>query len=356
MSFKIKRLLIAGLFVLVFALLLGPFLFLSSPVPVGYVDGIAVCEPEYNPGPSGYTEDRVAAEYPDYRARLRELLANSDDVDARVIGTILDHRFDDSARLSALHELTSEYPDNQLLHMHYLSNCADDAAHPACETGLINHALEVNQENAVAWMLGSIYRDVTGNEVGSDLALRTATNAPEYDDYYGRQIEIMADAMPLMAQPDANFLRYTIVGESTMLLMNSGYQLSEVCGNANPARVQLFESCAAIGERMYQESDATIMNLVGLGIAQIGHRRAGNRAEYERFLGIYEQNERERRAPDSDLSVFGNVGGLMSYDAGLTRFWFDAIIELGESGAITATVAEARRRSSEPGYAPCARN
>lgn len=356
MSFRLKRALIAGLFCLVFLLLLGPFLFLSAPTPAGYVDGIAVCEPEYNPGPSGLSDDRFNSEYQDFRSRLRALLIESEDTDAKVIASIMDHPTNDEARISALFELTTEYPDNQLLHIHFLSNCANFADHPSCNEQLVNHALELNRSNAVAWSLAAIYRDAKGNEVGTDLAMQTGANAPIYDDYYGRQIEIMAEAVTAPGVPDQNMLRMSIVAESTMLLMNNGYQLSQVCGYANPSRMRLFEACAAIGERMYRESGPTIMNLVGLSIAQIGHRRAGNRAESERFLSIYEQNERERRAPDSAYSAFGTTGGLMSYDSSLTRYWFDAIIEVGESQAILDTVAEARRRSSDPSYAPCTRS
>ena len=56
---------------------------------------------------------------------------------------------------------------------------------------------------------------------------------------------------------------------------------------------------------------------------------------------------------DSDVSIFNSMGGLLTYDLNLARFWMDAIVESGEQGAVSATVAEARRRSSDSSYQPC---
>lgn len=348
-----KRWLAAGFFLLILLLTVGPLTLLRSPAPAAYVNGIAVCEPEYNPGPSSMAQAQFEEDYPDLRAQLENKLENSENPDARVVSILLKNRFDDRARISALEALATDYPENKLLHMHYLSLCSENADYADCVEPLVDSALELNRENAVAWSLVAIYRDATGNVIGSDRALAAAVNAPQFIDYYGEQIEVMLDTIPVSNDFSELQLRYAVVGEATGLLLKYSYQLSYLCGNANPSRIQLFESCANFGERMYEESNATIMSLVGSSIAEVGYRRMGDSQNAIRMEQLYEDYTRRRSDPESDASVFNSMGGLLTYDLNLSRFWLDAIVQYGEQGAMSATVAEARRLSSDPSYAPC---
>ena len=51
---------------------------------------------------------------------------------------------------------------------------------------------------------------------------------------------------------------------------------------------------------------------------------------------------------------FDSVIGLLTYDRRLTRIWLNAVSAEGDQAALAATLAEARRLSSDPAYAPCA--
>lgn len=348
-----KRWLAAAFFVLVLLLTVGPLALLRSPAPAGYANGIAVCEPEYNPGPAGTALADFDANYLEYRNQLEQVLIESGNPEATVIATLLRNRNDDESAISALRDLTVEYPQNAFLHLHYLSFCSEHANNENCAEDLIAEALELNRDNGAAWSLAAIYRDVRGDQFGSDQALRMAVRAPDYDDYYSRQVQYMLDVVPDLGEYGDTWIRYSLLAETPTLLLKNASQLSNLCGNAQPSREQLFQSCAEFGERMYLESHATIMNLVGSAIAEIGYRRLGDMENASRMAQVSEGYADSRRNPESDAEAFRSMGGLLTYDLNLSRFWMDAIVEFGEQGAVSATVSEARRRSNDPSYQPC---
>lgn len=67
-----KGWLLAAFFVLVLMLTLGPLTLLRSPAPVAHVNGIAVCEPEYNPGPAGMALRQDAAPHRTHWLQLEQ--------------------------------------------------------------------------------------------------------------------------------------------------------------------------------------------------------------------------------------------------------------------------------------------
>lgn len=342
-----KKLIAAIFFIVVPVLTVAPFVLFRSPTPDHFEHGIAVCEPEYNPA---QTE---SWSFDEYRALLNGLLIESTNPDALVIASMLENRNDSNARLSSLEQLTSEWPESQLLNMHLLNECAGNSEHPYCQPDRVEEALAVNRDNAVAWSLAAIFRDIRGDSVGAESAMQSATSSPSFDDYFGHQIRVMRDHGPTESKYELIPFRFNIIAEATNLLLSNSHLLSNVCDTANPSRDQLSSTCVEFGERMYQQAQSTLMNFVGLSIAEIGARSAGNPDLEVHYQLLYEEIQENRNLPGSDTDLFNTVSSLMSYDADLNEYWIDSIIELGEEGAMKATVAEAKRLSGNPDYAPC---
>jgi hypothetical protein len=87
-NYRRKRWLAAGFFLAILLLTIGPLTLLRSPAPAGYVNDIAVCEPEYNPGPAGIAQAEKNESYLEESDSLIQLLANSDDSDVSIFNSM----------------------------------------------------------------------------------------------------------------------------------------------------------------------------------------------------------------------------------------------------------------------------
>lgn len=93
MNRKQKRMVIAIFFLVVPLLTVSPFLLFRSPSPDRLEFGIAVCDPEFNPGPQAQAVEEPIASYRNFVSRLDEiLLAESTDRSSfMVLGGLLSY-------------------------------------------------------------------------------------------------------------------------------------------------------------------------------------------------------------------------------------------------------------------------
>ncbi len=88
-----KKIVAAVFFLLVPLLTVAPFILFRSPAPVGIENGIAVCDPEYNPGPQAEATEEPEKSYREYLERLDQILPedNSDKAAFTVVGGLLSY-------------------------------------------------------------------------------------------------------------------------------------------------------------------------------------------------------------------------------------------------------------------------
>lgn len=346
---------IVSIVLLSIALLLWSYHFTRIEIefPESHIDGLLVCSPEYNPRPWGMSEQEQAATIDAYIEQLDETLAASTNTDARVMAAVRRNDFNVANRIDELADLITQDPDNRLANLHFLNACTKIAEHPACDADSVVRANTVNGNNAVSWSLLAVYRSELGDNFGVDRAMARAANAPEFDDYFGTQLRIMRDAMPSGSEHQQMRLAWTLMFWSNLTL-NNGSQVAYLCSNDDPLRAGLLRACLDFGERMQLESQSLIMTMVGGGIQQTAYGAMGNVEEANRLEQEHLAFQRNRSAPDSLFSQFHKVSSLMSYDVDLALYWMDNFIEFGETETAMANiVAEGRRLSADPDYAPC---
>ena len=74
MNRKQKRMVIAIFFLVVPLLTVSPFLLFRSPSPDRLEYGIALCDPEFNPGPQAQAVEEPMASYRNFVSRLDEII------------------------------------------------------------------------------------------------------------------------------------------------------------------------------------------------------------------------------------------------------------------------------------------
>ena len=272
MTIDHKKMLMIGL--LSIALLLWAYHFTRIEIefPESYSDGVLVCSPEYNTGPGELSEQELAASWEQF---VEEALAESANTDARVMAAVIRNDLNVTNRIDELADLIAQYPDNRLANLHFLNACAESAGHPACNENTVVQANTVNGDNAVSWSLLAVYRAELEDDFGVDRAMARAANAPEFDDYFGTQLRIMRDAMPDGSDYQKIGLALNLMGR-VRLTFNNSYQISNLCNNDDPLHIGLFQSCLNFGERMQLGSQAQIMTLIGGAIKQVAYRAMGN--------------------------------------------------------------------------------
>jgi len=338
-----------------FNLLLWGYLSLGVEIefPETHVDGLLVCLPEDNSAPGGLSEEIFNDELAIYREEFENKLSAAQDPNERVMGLVQYGSMDQARMIVRLAELAAAYPNNRLANLRYLDACSVAADYAECDTERVEEAHAVNAGNSISWSLLAVYRHAIDDVAGVDHAMALAADAPEFDDYFTRQLQIMRDAMPPGSDTQRMGLAWDLIGRGHLLLNNS-YQVSYLCDDNNSLRIARANACLEFGRRMQNESQSRLMVLVGSGIQQVAYTSLGNLEEAMRLEEEYLADQQRRSEVVPEWHQINGVSSLLAYDAGLTLFWLNSLIENGETDtAMLNTIAEARRLSADPAYSPC---
>ncbi len=323
--------------------------------PESHTDGLLVCsEDEYDDFVRAYEKD-IATSGESYKAQFLETLANSEEVDSQVMAVAAKKEFTDTERTEALANLIQLYPDNKLGNLLYLNNCAVTPDQPFCDEVDVETANAVNQDNAISWALLAVYRAAQDDDYGVDRAMARAANAPQFEDYFGVQIGVLRNAIPPRGDYLRTFLIWELIGGNlATLTLNTSQPVADLCGSGDALSVGLHQPCISFGERMQFESKSTIMRLMGAAVQQVSHEVMGNSTEATRLEQEYLSYSRNRMSPGSPEDRFNKIGNLLIHDVDLSMVWLENLAEHGEGAtAMENTLAEAKRRSADPDYAPC---
>ena len=321
--------------------------------PESHIDGLLVCTPENNVSPGGFSEEEWESIGSEFTNALAESLLESEDPEARLLGIQNFSTSNEPLKITQIAKLASEHPDNALINLRLLNACTQYTDHPGCSASSIESAHAVNADNAVSWSLLAVYRKKIQDEFGADRAMLRAASAPKFEDYFGKQVGIMRDA--ILQGPDYQYWWSTwdILARSTLILQNTHF-VSSVCDVSDSLRLSLLEACQQFGERMQAERQSLMAIAVGGGIQQAAFAAMGNSTEARRVEREYMTRQSNRSNRESTWAEWDRTGSLMMYDVDLTLYWLDSIVEYGETEtAILRVVEEAKRLSSDPEYKPC---
>ena len=323
--------------------------------PETHIDGLLVCSEDDNDDFMRASDRGWFIFGEPYKELFHETLANSVNIDNQVMAIAARNDIPDAGRVEALANLTQLYPGNRLGNILFLNECAVSPNHPFCDKVDVEAANAVNQDNAMSWALLAVYRAAQDDEYGVDRAMARAASAPIFEDYFGVQIGLLRSAIP----PESDYLKIALIWDQIArnmpsFVLNIAGRITHLCGSADAVRSGLHQSCLNFGERMQVQSKSTLMRLVGSGVQQVSYEVLGNEVEVARLEQEFLDYSSNRMSPGSPEEQFNRVGTLLIHDLDLVMFWLENLAEHGEGATTMAnTLAEAKRRSADPDYAPC---
>ncbi len=339
------RLFIAGALAFVaLALWSRPVFFLMNYEPPREEAQVLYCAP---PEITGLSPEELEEQRADLNDRFMENLTGADNIESRLVGDLLDPALTDATRITR--EFMDTNPDNAFVAMHYLHACSNNSQSEACDQALLSAAADLNSNNSAAWNMLAIYRNATGDDFGSTVAMRQAANAPEFDDMLPRNFQIIRDGIPngisIFSDPILGYLFGRGVGLNMV-----NYRTYSVCTIATEDE-QLYSNCLAFGELMETQSSNYMGEMLGRATQQTAFQMLGDTGNYNRMNQVI-LDANESRSYDLNRRL---ANDLMFWDEDLANQWFDIWIESGERAAQEFVLDEAIRRSADPDYQPCPR-
>ncbi|NKB33482.1 MAG: hypothetical protein GKR91_10330 [Pseudomonadales bacterium] len=312
------------------------------------VAGILVCEKPLGERPvlSGLSEQFAEA-----TERFERNLAESTTVDDLVVSTVISSfRNSDVSSLETLSELSEHNQDNQFAAIQLLNACKE-SIHPSCNNEMVNHAIALDGENGATWALVAGFRYSNEDAYGALVALEAAVEAPDYDDYFQKGIQLVVNALPTAHDDLAIQMYINVINHGITLTVNSYSSLLPVvamCSENVVENQRLVNACLSFGRRVEQQASSLLGSGMGHAIESTTYQALGDVAEVQRREEEARRTQNDRFSGDSRLA-----SNLLEYDAQLFRFWLDQLILSGEQAAMESLGEEARRLSSQWNYDPC---
>ena len=291
--------------------------------------------------------DNGAATEDEYGALIEQLTASSD-LERRLAGAILKTAGDYPDAIDDLLALIVNLPDHPLLHWHLLDACAIRPSHPLCSSGQAEaRVIRYLGHNGEVWAKVAYHRLRRDDIEGGIEALRNASAAAEFGDYWHTEVEVVFRA--LEGQQNAEVPARLIQSIGHVATFPARYlRLSNACAMAAADSPAWFDACIAYARRKEADADSLVGRSIGAGLQRAIYAAIGD----DESTKAAEERSRDRVAVLSDSAMRdGEV--LLAADESVGLEWIQRLSVYGRIAANKYLRAEVERLSASPGYDPC---
>ena len=292
-------------------------------------------------------EEQLAREQAKFYA-LIDRLAESTDLDHRLMAGILKVNGDFPDAIDEFERLLPAMPEHPILHWRLLDACAVRPTHPLCADGEAERrTISILGANGEAWAKIAPYRLRRGDERGALEALGNAATAAEFEDYWSAETALLFGS--LASGPNS--------GITDRLLEAIGYtaafpmpQLSLIqqCRSRAGSSPDWYRVCLAYGQRKETDTQTLLGKGIGVGLQRALYELIGdtqNAQAAEARAGPVEYSLRDPQLRDGEV--------LLAYDESIALAWLQHMVVYGQLSAQDFLKAEVDRVRRIPGYDPC---
>ncbi|MEM7502291.1 MAG: hypothetical protein AAF417_09620 [Pseudomonadota bacterium] len=283
----------------------------------------------------------------EYGALIEQLTASSD-LERRLAGAVLKTASDYPDAIDDLVALIADLPDNPLLHWHLLDACAIRHSHPLCSSGQAEaRVIRYLGHNGEAWAKVAYHRLRRDDVEGGIEALRNASAAAEFGDYWRTEVQVVFRA--LEGQENAEVPARLIQSIGYVVAFPARYlRLSNACAMAAADSPAWFDACIAYARRKESDADSLVGRSIGAGLQGAIYAAIGD----DEKTKAAEERGRGSVAVLSDPAMRdGEV--LLAADDSVGLEWLQRLSVYGRIAANEYLRAEVERLSASPDYDPC---
>ena len=287
-------------------------------------------------------DDDGAATEDEYAALIDQLTASSD-LERRLTGAVLKTAADYPDAIDDLVALIVDLPDHPLLHWHLLDACAVRSSHPLCSSGQAEaRVIRYLGHNGEAWAKVAYHRLRRDDIEGGIEALRNASAAAEFGDYWHTEVEVVFRA--LEGQQNAEVPARLIQSIGHVAAFPARYlRLSNACAMAAADSPAWFDACIAYARRKEADADSLVGRSIGAGLQRAIYAAIGD----DENTKAAEERSRDRVAVLSDSAMRdGEV--LLAADESVGLEWIQRLSVYGRIAANEYLRAEVERLSASP--------
>ena len=273
-------------------------------------------------------------------------LGLSSSVDDQVAYSLFSPPTQGKIRLDLLKEFNQQFGDNKYVLMDLIGYCIGKIADKSCNQNLLDSAIAIEGDNGALWFKVASYHARRGDDQATQNAIKELIEAPFYDDYEFKYLELFMDAAK--GAPKYNFSANAIIA----LGVNSSKprwfgDISKFCGRPDQVNDQIADLCLNLGRILEQRSQALLLNNFGIQLQKRIYRAQYN----EQAFLLLDQKSNLPSAMTSD--AFNQAVGLSLFDPDLFQAWLNNLTEYGEEQAAKMLIEQAILLSSDQHYNPC---
>ena len=279
---------------------------------------------------------------------IADLLSKSKNPEHLLMAALFGSDQMSEARIHTMTKTLRIDPDNPLILWNFLNSCSMLPHVPICrDQNIENRAIEVDSSNGQLWAKIAGFRIKRGNMPAALDALKNASVAPEFNEYWMEHVELFERG--LAAAGDASYRNRTIqaVGMAAAMVWNIKSVLNG-CETQAVESGEWLQYCVRFAERLERDGRTILSNVIGLKLQETMYSISGDEekeAAAEQRLRLIRNSMRNGQSEDGQV--------LLSRDDRVLADYITEWATFGELRAVQFLRNEVERLRNVSGYDPC---
>lgn len=289
-----------------------------------------------------------------YDAKYQDLqmvaarLADSDNPEHLLMAALFGTDRDSAERIDAIRRALIAAPDHPLIAWNFQAACSRLPEVPVCtDQNIEDLTIKVDSSNGQTWARIAGLRMKRGDLPGALEALKNATVAPEFNDYWLDHVELFERGLAAAGNPTYRARTAQAIGMAVAMASVDG-QILDACRNEAVKSVNWLQQCLRYAERLEHSANTLLASSIGLSLQSSMYSISGDK---EKQAATDSRQDKLRGIMRSGWFRDGQV--VLIRDESVFAEYMAEWSTYGEVRALRFLQDEVQRLKQLPGYDPC---